>query len=98
MGFKNMWQGMQSGNLEALAAIVLGGVRHTKEGRKLSVEDLLEKMSEHCEEGGELNPIMRTTYEAVFRSGVLGRRPDEKLLKRLLGNGQPEEEEAIVPQ
>jgi hypothetical protein len=54
------------------AAIVWGGIKDSVTDRELAVEDVMDLLQEHIDQGGDLGRVMRAVRRAVLASGVLG--------------------------
>lgn len=89
-----MWECLKSNVADHSAALVWGGIK-AKAGEELTVADVMDRLSAHVEDGGDLGVILRTVRRAALESGAMGRF-EQKIVDALAP--AVKDTAAIVPQ
>lgn len=79
---KGLIEAVIDGQIETLATILWAGMRHKE--KNLTVEDVLERLQEHADKGGEYDDAGMMAVVALAESKVLGRLQNPKLVQKYL--------------
>lgn len=89
---KGLIQALEDGQIETLAVVLWAGMRHKE--KKLTVEDVMERLQEHADQGGEYDAAGMMAVVAMAESKVLGKLSNPNVVKRYLAKLNEDSEDA----